>query len=241
MNTLSHRDAQDALPWLANGTLAGAERERVQAHIEACAACRADLALLHTLRAAGPGAAPDCDVERALARLLPRLDEADAPEHARETAALASTPAAAPAPPVPLPSRRGWRARLAANDGSWLRVAVALQCCVIAGLGALLLRSGLPQQPAGDYRVLGAAQGAKSGMLVAFKPDTPERELRRIVLASGARVAGGPTATGAWLLDTEQEAATVAARLRAEPAVTLAEPLGTSGAQADSHPTEGRP
>jgi hypothetical protein len=52
-----HLEAQDALPWLANGTLAGAELERVQAHVETCAHCRADLALLRTVHAAGPGPA----------------------------------------------------------------------------------------------------------------------------------------------------------------------------------------
>lgn len=241
MNPLSHREAQDALPWLANGTLADVELERVQAHLEACAACRADLALLHTLRAAGPGAAPDCDVERALARVLPRLDAPQDTDAAR-TPAPAPELSRMPPPLAPQsPVTPGWRARLAANDGSWLRVAVALQCCVIAGLAALLARPGAPQEPAGAYRVLGASQGAKSSMLVTFQPDTPERELRRIVLASGARVAGGPTATGAWLLDTEQQAAAVVARLRAEPAVTLAEPLGMDAGTAVGGAAEGRP
>lgn len=56
-----HLEAQDALPWLANGTLAGTELERVQAHVASCADCRADLALLRTVRAAGP--APDLDFD----------------------------------------------------------------------------------------------------------------------------------------------------------------------------------
>ena len=51
MNTHAHREAQAALPWLANGTLAGAELERVEAHVHGCGACRAELAMLHTLRA----------------------------------------------------------------------------------------------------------------------------------------------------------------------------------------------
>jgi hypothetical protein len=211
----AHREAQEALPWLANCSLAGTELERVQAHVQGCAACRADLAVLHTLRAAGPGAAPDLDVDAALARLLPRLDAL--PEQA-----------AVPPVPVQLASASGWRARLAANDGRWLRVAAGLQCCVIAVLALMLLRPSVaPTAADGAYRALGAAAGARSGALVVtFKPDTPERELRRIVLASGAHIAGGPTVTGAWMLATEDAPATVAARLRREPAVTLAEALG---------------
>lgn len=214
-----HREAQEALPWLANGSLAGSELERVQAHLKGCAACRADLAALHTLRAAGPGAEPDCDPDAALARLLPRLD------------ALPPAQPAAPAPlPAPTPALSGWRTRLAANDGRWLRVAVGAQCCVIAVLAALLVRpSGGTEAQGGDYRVLGAAAGAQSRLIVMFKPDTPERELRRIVLENGARIAGGPTATGAWVLATEQAADTVAGRLRGQAAVTLAEPLGAEG------------
>ena len=208
----AHHEAQEALPWLANGSLGGAELERVQAHVHVCAACRADLALLHTLRAAGPGAAPDCDPEGALARLLPQLD----------------APAAASAGRLPV--ARGWRERLAANDGRWLRVAMLMQCCVIAVLAGLLVRpSASGDTHPGSYRALGASPGVSSSLLVMFKPETSERELRRIMLASGAHVAGGPTVTGAWRLDTEDAPAAVARRLLAEPAVTLAQPLGIEG------------
>jgi hypothetical protein len=213
----AHEEAQSLLPWLANGSLAGAELERVQSHVKGCAACRTELALLHTLRAANVDTAPAGDADAALARLLPQLD---AP--------------AAPAGPLvhasPMPAPHGWRARLAANDRSWLRAAAAAQFCVIVVLGAMLVRS--PENPAAHadaYRVLGASAGARHGLVLAFNPETPEREIRRIVLASGARVVGGPTATGAWLLETETAPSAVMARLRAEPAVSLAEELGAEG------------
>jgi hypothetical protein len=100
---------------------------------------------------------------------------------------------------------------------------------VIAVLALLLARpSGGADAQAGDYRLLGAAPAVRGSLIVVFRPDTPERELRSIVLASGAHVAGGPTATGAWVLATDRASAEVAARLRAEPAVTLAEPLGAA-------------
>jgi hypothetical protein len=113
-----------------------------------------------------------------------------------------------------------WRGRIAANDRSWLRRAVAAQACLIAVLAALLLRPA--EEPA--YRGLGASPATRSGIVVVFRPDTPERELRRIVRASGARLAGGPTAADAYLLDGDDPAAALR-RLRAEPAVVLAEPL----------------
>jgi hypothetical protein len=207
-----HRAAQEVLPWLANGTLDGPEAQRLHAHLRDCARCRDELALLRAVHAAGPGPAPDCDPDRAFARLLPRLD---APE------------AGAAAPGGVL---ERCRARFAANDRSWLRLAVALQACAIAVLALLLVRPGHPDGSDGAYRALGAA-GAASGtsaIVVMFRPETPERELRRIVRDSGGRVAGGPTAGDAWLVDGGDTAA-VLARLRAEPAVMLAEPLGAEG------------
>jgi hypothetical protein len=209
----AHHEAQHALPWLANGRLAGTELERVQAHVHGCATCRTDLAQLHTLRAAEADLLPGLDVDAALARLLPEIDQAEALP--RQDAAL----------PVP----GGWRTWRAANEPSWLRAAVAMQCAAIAVLAVLLWRPATGPDAA-DYRVLGASPGEQRSLIVAFRPDTPERELRRIVRASGAHISGGPTATGAWLLGTEQAPADAAARLRAEPAVTLAEPLATEGA-----------
>ena len=205
----AHREAQDLLPWLANGRLDGAELQRVQAHLATCATCRADLDTLYTLQDAADLPPSGLDVDKAFSRLLPQLD--------------AVAPADA-APVVP-----GWRTRLAANDARWLRAAVGLQFCAIVVLGTLLVRpSGDTQMAAQDdaYRVLGAEAGADSIVAVTFKPDTPEHELRRIVTASGAHIVGGPTVTGAWMLGSAQAPADVAARLRAESAVTLAEPLG---------------
>jgi hypothetical protein len=142
---------------------------------------------------------------------------------------LDATPAPAAAPAAPAPAR--WRDRLAANDRSWLRRAVAAQACLIAVLAALLLPPGAHPDDEPAYRALGAAAATQSGIVVVFRPDTPERELRRIVRASGARLVGGPTEADAYLLgplDGSAPASTLA-RLRAEPAVVLAEPLGTGG------------
>lgn len=214
-----HRAAQEALPWLANGTLDSAEQERVQSHLRGCARCRADLDLLRAIHDAGPGPAPACDPARALARMLPRLDPAPAPAAATAAAAAATTPA------VGMLER--WRVRIAANDRSWLRGAVALQAGLIAVLALLLVG---PRGADGDgaYRGLGARAPAAAAIVVTFRPETPERELRRIVRDSGGHVAGGPTASDAWLIDGADTKA-VLARLRAEPAVVLAEPLGAEG------------
>jgi hypothetical protein len=196
----AHAEAQQLLPWLAAGTLAGEERQRVRDHLAQCARCRADLAREHRLRAAGRNDAPALDSVQAFARLLPQLgpQESPRPERGRQ-------------PPRP-----------AANDARWLRTLAAAQAAVIAVLAMLLLR------PAGEpaYRTLGAAADAGDGVVVTFSPATPERELRRVLQACGARLAGGPTVTDAYRLALPAGQAPAAlACLRAQPAVTMAQAL----------------
>jgi hypothetical protein len=195
----SHAEAQQLLPWLVAGTLAGAERERVQDHLALCAACRADLAREGKLRAAGGQDPPALDAGQAFARLLPQLGPQVAPQ----------------------PERGRPRPRPAANDGWWLRPFAAAQGGVIAVLALLLLR------PAGEasYQALGPAAVPQASVVVTFSPDAPERELRRIAEACGARFVDGPTVTGSWLLAVAGRQHGTLECLRAQRAVTLAEPL----------------
>jgi anti-sigma factor RsiW len=207
----AHRMTQEGLPWLLSGTLGGAEGEAAQAHLAACAVCRADLAQLRRLRDAAAIPDPQCDPERALGRLLERIE---APGQA------APAPAA---PGAPLLSTL----RRAANDPRWLRRAALLQCGAIVLLAALL---AWPGAAVDGYRGLGTAPAVGEQAVIVFRPETPERELRRIVRAGGARIVGGPTVTDAYVLAfPEGQAAPLLARLRAEPAVLLAEPLGSAG------------
>jgi hypothetical protein len=205
-----HLAAQLALPWLFKGSLAPDERERVDAHLLTCAACRADLATLATIGGAAPPAAPACDPERALARLGPLLD--DSPQEPRSGAAINTVGSAQPA----------------ANDMRWLRPIVVAQCAVIAVLLGMLLRPASKDQP---YLALGAGARPSAELVVQFAPETPESELRRILQANGARIVDGPTASKAYLLDLPQERiGPVVAALRGEPAVRLAEPLASARA-----------
>lgn len=222
----AHEAARALLPWYAAGRLDAADSASVRSHLAECAACRAELDFERRVRsaaalpagdgtgagmagygtgagmaagvAANGGAAGDLDVERALAALLPRLDGV--------------APGSAPARP--------WWRRAAANDLSWLRWALAAQFAVIAGLALLLAR---PVADSGAYHVLGAGAGA-GNLVVVFKPETAERDLRRILQANGAHVVDGPTVTDAYLLSVP-DPRTARARLRTEPAVVLAETL----------------
>jgi hypothetical protein len=233
----AHRATQDSLPWLLNGTLGGAGLEAAQAHLQDCAACRADLAGLRRLREAGRLADPHCNPERALAQLLTRLD----------ATAQTPPPTAAPAAPAPVSAPvhdaagTSWRARArrAVNDPRWLRRALLAECCALAVFGVLLgvllgplfgpLMAG-PGEAFDVWRALGPAPAVQGRAVVVFRPDTSEREVRRILRGSGARIVDGPTVTDAWVLALPEGApAARLARLRAEPAVLLAAPLAVEG------------
>jgi hypothetical protein len=207
--TLDHAAAQRLLPWLLTDTLDGAELARVRAHLHGCGACRDDLARERRLRAAGQHQAeldPALDPDAALGRLAPRLDR----------------------PPARFDLLRRWARALASKDGRWWRPLALAQSGAIAALVALLLA----RPDAGDarYRLLAAGAPVQGDLVVAFRPDTPERELRRILQDSGARVLDGPTAAGAYVLAARADTpARALARLRAEPAVTLAQPLAAEG------------
>jgi DNA-directed RNA polymerase specialized sigma24 family protein len=134
-------------------------------------------------------------------------------------------------------ARVRWARLAAANDPRWLRAAAAVQLGVIFVLGLVVVwpgghRAEGARRDAAGYSTLGARAAAPGNLVVSFDPATPERELRRILQASGARIVDGPTAAGAYVLDVAVgDAGPTLSSLRAEPAVTLAEPLADGSLQ----------
>jgi hypothetical protein len=117
--------------------------------------------------------------------------------------------------------RRGWRA-----SPGWLGWAVAAQFVAIVALTGVVVQ---PKHEAAAYHALGAAPSAAgANLIVAFKPDTPERSLREALRSANARIVGGPTAADVYLLSApaaERDAAL--AKLRARSEITLAQPIDT--------------
>ncbi len=67
MTDCINADLKDLLAPLAHGTLAPDDEARVRAHVAACADCRAELALLETVRAHAEAATPYIDTAAILA------------------------------------------------------------------------------------------------------------------------------------------------------------------------------
>lgn len=211
INDSIHDKVQELLPWFVVDTLTGKELDLVNQHLNICAECQSDFAWQCKLQATAPapasGASPD--VDRAFSKLKARLDSKQPHRGYPRSAQL------------PGDVRRG--------GGQWMRWALAAQFLVIAGLAVLL---ATPYGNVAVYRALGASQNANGNMVVVFRPETPERELRRILQAAGARIVGGPTVTDAYLLDVPDEKLTGALHdLRADRAVILVESLRTAGPQ----------
>ncbi|MES2296565.1 MAG: zf-HC2 domain-containing protein [Pseudomonadota bacterium] len=197
LETSIHQKVQKLLPW-APERLRADERAFVERHLATCPQCQQDLDWQRRLQSIGPAPGAMPDMERALAKLLPRLEtRASGPRRAMSQMA----------------------ARLFDGAPGWTRWALAAQLVAIVGLSGALLR------PGDSYRLLGA-QAAPANLVVMFQPAASEQQLRAILEQNGARVVDGPTVTNAWLLSVAPARRDAAlAALRAHAQVQMAEPL----------------
>jgi anti-sigma factor RsiW len=193
------------LPWLLNGTLPPAERAKVEAHLQSCVQCRAELECQRELMshyAASPVPEHATDVDAPLTRLLTRLDD--------ESAHNA------------MPRRR--------LTARWWQLAIALQMGVILALGATLwlqLAQNSQNDAQAAYRGLAdSAQRTAGDALVVFDPNASEADIRRALQHAGARIVDGPTTTGAYLVSLDRDPKQpVLAALRLDRAVLRVESL----------------
>ena len=193
-----HQAVQMLLPWFALGRLDASDREQVQAHLNSCPACRAELDWEQRMRSVQAADSLETlgDAERGLDRLHRRIE--------------ASPGAAAQAPRWRWP----WR-------GQPLRWLAAAQFAAIAGLLAMVL---VPHAPPALFHGLAARpDAATASWVVRFRPEATEREIRRALRVAGASLVGGPTVTDAYLLSAPAAGQAAALeRLRAQPVVELA-------------------
>lgn len=214
LNGDRHREVQTLLPWYVTAKLSDAERATVEAHLVECADCQAKLKDERRFAAEiaqAPLAAEALDVQHGWDQISRRLAR-EAPRRAPLAAWIDLLLRALYA----VVRRAGARA-------TWLHWAVAAQFCLILVLGAQVWRTPQP----GAYKALGAAPAAAAAnVVVVFRPETPEKDLRGILRSNNARLVDGPTAADAYLLHVPPAARAAAlARLRKQAQVLLAEPV----------------
>jgi anti-sigma factor RsiW len=102
--------------------------------------------------------------------------------------------------------------------------AIAAAICLAAVLSVATFRS----LETSRYRTLGAPQSGvmAPAMIVLFRPETSEADLRRILVEADARLVDGPTAAGAYVVraPTGRQGASLAV-LRRQPQVVMAQPI----------------
>ncbi|MGK5027095.1 zf-HC2 domain-containing protein [Janthinobacterium sp. RB2R34] len=199
MSDTEHQALQDLLPWYASGALGDAEAERMQQHLRGCAVCRDDLAWQRKLLETEGPLPAGLDPERALARLMPQL----------------ASPATSRGP--------GQRLRAWLAGAAWQGWAMGAQFAAIVALVAVQL---LPRDEAPAYQALGRGPASTPDLLVVFRPDARLQDVQRILQANGAQIIGGPTVTGAYMLEVEPgRQAPLLAALRDDASVETAESL----------------
>lgn len=217
LGTDVHQKVQALLPWYVRTGASPGEEDRqarderacVEAHVAECARCQAELAWEREIQAACASSEP------------PPIGNAD------HGFALLRERIAADASP---PRRQGLLARLKAHwrdTPVWTRWALAGQCALVATLSGVLVTAVIPEQ---RFRALGGAAppGAAThgNLIVRFRPEATEQQMRRVLRESEARLVYGPTATDAYLLAVPAGLETAAVnRMRKESTVMLVESL----------------
>jgi hypothetical protein len=194
---------QKLLPWYVNRTLSKHETELVEAHLSECEECRDDFAVERTLPR--DIAIQPLDVDNGWAAMQRRMAEA-----AEEATIGQASPRRWPVSP------------------GWL-LSGALAASVALAVILTNMQSDTPAQ--NTYRTLGSgASSAEGQIVVLFKPDTTEQQMRIILAAQNARLIDGPTASGAYVLHIDRgDPLAAITRLRQSNQVILAEALASDG------------
>jgi anti-sigma factor RsiW len=215
----SHRRTQELLPWFLNGTLEGDEAHQVEEHLRGCPACRAELECMNVLRSDYVESELAPEAQEAFDRLRPRLLDEPAPASRPRRIAPRAAPRRTPVP--------AWATARLAPIPIWVKLALTAQFTLIFALGWQVLQTDRSPTAFHTLAQAGAPEHAAGSLVVVFDPNASQRDVARILHGCGGRVVDGPTTpSNGYVLAVPDGSLNVAlTRLRAEPAVVLAEPM----------------
>ena len=166
------------LPWYVTGQLSERERRQADEHLARCADCRAQLVELQVMCSQVREASADQPVPEMLGAIKARIRP-----HARP-ATKGSSGAAA----------NLLRALFASN---WVRAAAV--AVILVQSGVLVWMS--QHMPLGGEVISRSLPSPATRLRVLFQPMAPEQDMRRLLLATRARIVAGPSADGVYIIE----------------------------------------
>jgi anti-sigma factor RsiW len=186
-----HEEIFEQLAWYLNGTIAEADRQKVDAHVRVCAACRGQLAREREIYRAMSAESGLEYIPASFSRLQARLDALSA-----EKTPVLELPAHRSASRREMPR---WR-----RAGGWPRLAAASIAVLAVGVLSLVSADrwvqirGLPS----SYRTVTTAipRAPDEVIRAVFSPGITLVELQAILDEAQLRIISGPTEAGVYSL-----------------------------------------
>ncbi len=221
----THAEAWALLPWLANGRIGLPDREWVEAHVQSCAECRAELASQRGLAArmnrvgAVPSPAAAEEEQQSFEKLWARIE---ASETASQRHGGANSTAS---------GARGSR------TVRWLAAAVVIQAIGLGVLGLAALRGAQLVDGIADakgYTTVAAVEPARIAptLRIVFAPEAPVGTINTLLAHQGLTIVGGPGKSGNYTAELSPDAVasgasaeSVAAVIAKDPNVDFAQPV----------------
>ena len=216
----THAEAWALLPWLANGRIAAEDREWVEAHVQGCAECRAELASqrlvashVHRDETASPQPVGS-DEQRSFNKLWARIEAA-------ESASIPATGTTGAAVPMPRSSR----------TVRWLAAAVVVQAIGLGVLGMAFRDSG---SRADDFKLVSNVEPRLNApaVRIVFAPQASVGTINTLLTHQGLSIVAGPGSSGNFTAELSADAVasgasaeSVAAVIAKDPNVSFAQPV----------------
>jgi hypothetical protein len=217
----THAEAWALLPWLANGRIAAEDREWVEAHVQGCAECRAELASqrlvashVHRDETASPQPVGS-DEQRSFNKLWARIE-------ASESASIPATGTTGVAVPVPRSSR----------TVRWLAAAVVVQAIGLGVLGMTLNNRNSSIADSFETVSRGDPRTNAPAVRIVFAPNASIATINTLLTHQGLSIVAGPGSSGNFTAELSADAvasgasaAAVAEVISKDPNVSFAQPI----------------
>jgi hypothetical protein len=215
----THAEAWSLLPWLASGRIQATDREWVEAHVAACAECRAELAsqrmvASHMNNHASPDAS-STDEQRSFNKLWARIE-------ASESASAAATGTTGARVPVSRASR----------TIRWLAAAVIVQGVGLGLFGYNAVRTAARGDEIVTVADVPARRLDAPAVRLVFAPDASIGTINTLLAHQGLTIVSGPGTAGNFTAELSADAVasgasaeSVAAVISKDPHVSFAQPV----------------